>query len=224
METAASMPGFSTISPPVFNGENYETWEIKMKAFVEGADLWEAVAEDYEVAPLPDNPTINQIKYHKQRVTRKAKAKLCLYAAVSPNIFTRIIRLQSAKAIWDYLKGEYEADQKRKGMKVLNLMREFEKQQMKEDESVQEYADRLVQIQIANKVRVLGTNASDERLVQKILVSVPEKFETTVASMDNSRELSDIKLVEVLSALQAQEQRRMMRKEVPLEGAFASNT
>ncbi|PKI34918.1 hypothetical protein CRG98_044698 [Punica granatum] len=167
---------------------------------------------------------MNNIKYHKQRVTRKAKAKLCLYAAVSPNIFTRIIRLQSAKAIWDYLKGEYEADQKRKGMKVLNLMREFEKQQMKEDESVQEYADRLVQIQIANKVRVLGTNASDERLVQKILVSVPEKFETTVASMDNSRELSDIKLVEVLSALQAQEQRRMMRKEVPLEGAFASNT
>ncbi|KAK3429968.1 hypothetical protein EUGRSUZ_E01470 [Eucalyptus grandis] len=98
-----------------------------MTAFLEGHDLWEAVENDYEVAPLLDNPTLNQIKYHKERITRKAKAKSCMYAAVSPTIFTRIMKCDFAKAIWDFLKDEYEGDEKIRGMKVLNLLREFER-------------------------------------------------------------------------------------------------
>lgn len=35
----------------------------------------------------------------------------CLYADVSPNIFTRIMNMTSAKTIWDYLKGEYQDDE-----------------------------------------------------------------------------------------------------------------
>lgn len=49
---------------------------------MEGLHMWEAVEEDYEVTPLPNNPTINQIRYHKERTTRIAKAKSCLYATI----------------------------------------------------------------------------------------------------------------------------------------------
>ncbi|PKI43583.1 hypothetical protein CRG98_036013 [Punica granatum] len=100
---------------------------------MEGADLWEAVEDDYEVVDLPAKPSINQIRYHNERETRKAKAKSCMYAAGSPTIFTRIMRLESAKAIWDYLKDEYGGDEKIKGMKVLNLLREFERLQMRRE-------------------------------------------------------------------------------------------
>lgn len=34
--------------------------------------------------------------------------------------------LESAKAIWDFLKEEYQEDEQIKGMKVMNLIREFE--------------------------------------------------------------------------------------------------
>ncbi|PKI59931.1 hypothetical protein CRG98_019704 [Punica granatum] len=119
MEASASATSFSTITPPVFDVETYQAWAVKIQAFIERADLWEAVEEDYEVADLPANPTINQIRYHKERVTRKAKAKSCQYAAVSSTIFTRIMRLKSAKAIWDYLKEEYEGGEKIRGLKVL---------------------------------------------------------------------------------------------------------
>ncbi|XP_031378501.1 uncharacterized protein LOC116193898 [Punica granatum] len=190
MEAGSS--GFSAMAPPMFDGENYQAWAIKMTAFMEGCDLWEAVEEDYEVAPLPNNPTMAQIKLHKEKKTRKAKAKSCLYAVVSPTVFTRIMRLESAKAIWDYLKEEYEGDEKIRGMKVLNLLREFERLQMKERETVKDFADKLVEI--ANKIRVLGTDMKDDRLVQKILVSVPERFEATIASLENTKELSNIKL------------------------------
>ncbi|PKI36097.1 hypothetical protein CRG98_043510 [Punica granatum] len=167
-----------------------------MAAYMEGCDLWEAVENDYEVAPLPENPTMNQIKYHKERTTRKAKAKSCLFAAVSTTIFTRIMRYGSAKAIWDFLKSEYEGDERVRGMKVLNLLREFERQQMDDAETVKEYANRL--IEIVDKIRVLGTDIKDDRIAHKILISLPEKFEATIASLENTKDLSKIKLAELL--------------------------
>ncbi|XP_031387068.1 uncharacterized protein LOC116200356 [Punica granatum] len=138
------------MAPPVFDGENYQAWAVKMAAYMEGCDLWEAKENDYEVAPLPENPTMNQIKYHKERTTGKAKSK-------------------------------YEGHEKVRGMEVLNFLREFERQQMDETKTIKEYADRL--IDIVNKTRALGTDLKGERIMQKISISLPEKFEATIASL-----------------------------------------
>lgn len=75
---------------------------------------------------------------HKERTTRKAKAKSCLYASVSPAIFNRIMAFGSAKEIWNYLKAKNQGDERIKSMKVLNLSKEFERLQMKESESIKE--------------------------------------------------------------------------------------
>lgn len=143
-----------------------------MEAFLDESDLWEAVEEDYEVPPLPGNPTLAQIKTHKEKKTRKTKAKACLFASVFPTIFSRIMICSSVKDIWDLLKKEYQRDERIKGMKVLNLIREFEMQHIKESETIKDYSDWL--ISIANKVRILGTELTDTRIVQKIIVSLPE--------------------------------------------------
>nr|KYP69138.1 Retrovirus-related Pol polyprotein from transposon TNT 1-94 [Cajanus cajan] len=189
-----------------------------MQNFLEALDLWEAVEEDYEIAPLPDNPTITQMKTHKEKKTRKAKAKACLFSGVSKIIFTRIMSHNTAKAIWDYLKEEYAGDERIRSMQVLNLMREFELQRMKESDTIKEYSNTL--LGIANKVRLLGTAFSDSRIVEKILVSVPERYEASIATLENTKDLSKITLAEVMHALQAQEQRRLMRQEGSVEGAF----
>jgi hypothetical protein len=141
-------------SPLIFNGENYETWAIKMTIHLEALDLWEAVEENYIFPDLPANPTVTQLKIHKENKTRKSKAKACLYAAVSNTIFTRIMNLESAKGIWDYLKKEYQGNERTKNMQVLNIIREFEMQKMKETENIKDYADKL--LSIINKVRLLG--------------------------------------------------------------------
>ena len=52
---------------------------------------------------------------------------------------------RSTKAIWDYLKTEYEEDERIRGLQVLNLIRNFELQKM-EAESIKEYFDRLLNI------------------------------------------------------------------------------
>ena len=53
-------------------------------------------------------------------------------------IFMRIMSLKTAKKIWDYLKVEYEGDERIRGLKVLNLIRDLELQKMKESELVKE--------------------------------------------------------------------------------------
>ncbi|KAJ8747411.1 hypothetical protein K2173_013015 [Erythroxylum novogranatense] len=173
---------FSHLPPPVFDGQNYQAWAIRMTVHLEALDLWEAVEEDYDVTPLPANPT----------------AKACLFSAVTSTIFTIIMNISSAKDIWDYLKKEYEGNERTKNMQVLNLIREFEMMKMKDSETIKDYSDKL--LAIANKVKLLGKDFSDERIIQKILVTLPEKYESKISSLEESKDLSDISLAELLNA------------------------
>ena len=176
--------------------------------------------EDFDIPALPNNPTMAQIKAQKDKKTKKAKAKACLFAAVSSTIFTRIMSLKTAKSIWDYLNKEYAGDERIREMKVLNLIREFESQKMKESETIKQYSDRL--LEIANQVRLIGSEFGDARIVEKILVTVPERYEAKVANLENTKDLSTIPLAELLNSLQAQEQRRLLRQDVSTEGALAA--
>ncbi|KAJ8751610.1 hypothetical protein K2173_016861 [Erythroxylum novogranatense] len=205
-------------APPIFDGENYQVWAVRMKAHLDAMDVWEAVEEDYEVPPLPTNPTMTQIKMHKEKKNKKSKAKACLFSSVSNIIFTRIMNLESAKDIWDYLKKEYKGNERTKNMQVLNLIREFEMLKMKESETIKEYSDKL--LGIVNKVRLLGKDFSDERIVQKVLVTLPEKYESKISALEEAKDLSSMSLTELVNAVQAQEQRRMMREEGIVEGAL----
>ncbi|KAL1175066.1 hypothetical protein V6Z11_A04G062600 [Gossypium hirsutum] len=105
MESGSS--NMSALAPPVFDGENYQTWAVRIQAYMESCDYWEVFEEDYEVTLVLNNPTMNMIKMHKERNTGKAKVKACLYALVLLVIFNRIMVSGSVKEIWDYLKAEY---------------------------------------------------------------------------------------------------------------------
>ncbi|CAJ2639257.1 unnamed protein product [Trifolium pratense] len=207
---------FSKVAPPIFDGEDYDLWAVRMEAFLDALDLSETVEDDYDVSSLPKDPTVEQMKTHKERKTKRAKAKTCLFASVSQIVFIKIMTLKTPKEIWDYLKEEYKGDERIRSMQVMNLLREFELQRMKEDETIKTYADKL--LGIANKVRLLGTQFSDSRIVEKLLVTVPERYEASIAALENTKDLSKITLPEVLHALQAQEQRRLMREERTIDG------
>ncbi|XP_047252283.1 uncharacterized protein LOC124887135 [Capsicum annuum] len=209
---------FSSMEPPTFDGESYQIWAVRIRICLQALDLWEAVEAKYEIAPLPDNPTTVQIKTHKEKNTRKSKEMACLFTVVSSNIFTRIMYLESAKEVWDSLKTEYEGDKRIRGIQVLNLVCEFELQRIKESETIKEYSDRL--LNLANRIRLLGSAFNDSRIVEKILVTAPKRFEATITTLENTKDLSKITLSELLSAFQAQEQRRVMRQGGAVKGAL----
>ena len=91
-------------------------------------------------------------------------------------------------------------------MQVLSLRKEFEMQKMKEIEAVKDYLDRL--LTLANKIRMLEKEFFDTRVADKILVTLPEIFESKISTLEESRDLSIITLTKLINALQAQEQRK----------------
>jgi len=71
-------------------------------------------------------------------------------------------------------------------------MKEFELQRMKEFETTKEYSDKL--LGIANKILLLGSKFANSRIVEKVLVIVHERYETSITSLENTKDLSKITL------------------------------
>ncbi|RVX18147.1 hypothetical protein CK203_004102 [Vitis vinifera] len=118
-----------------------------MQAYLEAFDLWEVVAEDKPIAPLPANPTLAQIKAHTDEKTKK-----------------------TTKEALDKLKLEYQGSDITKQMQMLNLKMDFESLTMQEDETTTKYSNRIALI--VNKIRSLGEEFPDVRIVEKVLVTL----------------------------------------------------
>ncbi|XP_070049773.1 uncharacterized protein [Nicotiana tomentosiformis] len=194
--------GLSLNTPQTFTGENYQIWLVKIKSYFEAYDLWEVVMEDKLIQPLPANPTLAQIKAHSDEKTKKYKAKTIIQNPVADSIFSKIIACETAKEAWVTLKQEYQESERGKQNQILNLKRDFESLRMQDYETIAKYSDRISLI--VNKIRLLGEDFKDDRIVEKILVIIPDRFESKISSLEESKDLSTISVAELISALQVQ--------------------
>ncbi|XP_070003846.1 uncharacterized protein [Nicotiana sylvestris] len=189
-----------------------------MKFYLEAYDLWKVVIEDRLIQPFPANPTLAQIKAHLDEKTKKYKAKTIIQNSVADSIFSKIIACETAKEAWETLKHEYQGSERGRQNQILNLKRDFESLRMQDDETIAKYSDRISLI--VNKISLLGKDFKDDRIVEKILVTIPERFESKISYLEASKDLSTISVAELISALQAQEQRRAFRQDKVTEGIF----
>ena len=200
-----------SVSIPLFKGDHYNSWAIKMKSYLKAMSLWEAIESDVEPTLLPQNPTVAQIKKRDEEVAREAKALSCLHSAVSEEIFTTIMSCDTPKEAWTKIKEEFEGNQQTKLMQILNLKREFEMMRMKNNEGVKEYGSRLMSI--VNQIKLLGGDFSSQRVVDKLLVTLPERYETKISSLEDTKDLSKLTVSELINSLHAVDQRRSTREE-----------
>ncbi|XP_022752309.1 uncharacterized protein LOC111301067 [Durio zibethinus] len=134
----------------------------------------QVVENEKEPPQLPANPTVTQMKNYSEEKAKRYKAKSCIESSVFDDIFIRIMTCETAKQAWDVLMEELQGSDKTRQMQVLNLRREFEVLKMKESENLKQYNDRLMKI--VNKIRLLGEELSDKKIVEKVLVSLPERY------------------------------------------------
>ncbi|XP_012468995.1 uncharacterized protein LOC105787094 [Gossypium raimondii] len=168
---------FSPLPPPIFVGESYNIWVVKMKTYLQSHDLWNVVQNDTEPPPLRANPTIAQIMQHNENCAKKYKA-------------------------WDKLKEEFQWSNKTKQQQLINLRRDFENLRMKDSETIKQYADRIMAT--VNNIRLFGDEFSDQRVVEKVITILPKKYESNISSLEDSRDLSVIPLTELINVLYAQ--------------------
>ena len=74
---------------------------------------------------------------------------------------------------------------------------------MQEGETISKYADQISLI--VNNIRNFGEEFTDKRIVEKVLVTLPKRFEYTISSLEESKDLSKLSLGEIMGDLQLQE-------------------
>ncbi|XP_048235720.1 uncharacterized protein LOC125371225 [Ricinus communis] len=208
----------NTPAVPTLTGENYQLWVVKMKAYLKSLGLWEIVEHNSLVPPLRADPTIAQIKYHEEERMKRHKAVTTIYSALPDCVFTKIMQLEAAKDIWDELEKQYEGDARDKIVRILTLKREFELLKMKDNETVKEYSTKV--LGLINQMRLYEEDIQDYKVVEKMLISLPEKFEAKIAAIEESCNLTRLTISNLVSKLQAQEARSFMRNGAMMEEAF----
>lgn len=81
----------------IFTGENYVYWLVRMEAYLLAYDLWSVVEEEYVRVPLPDNPTLPQIRQDTEGSLRIFKSFSILHSTVSDDIFLRLVAFQDSQ-------------------------------------------------------------------------------------------------------------------------------
>ncbi|CAN6679013.1 unnamed protein product [Malus baccata var. baccata] len=98
---------------PVFHGDNFNFWQIKMKTIFRSHDLWDMVEKGYSpLAKSEGELTATDLKLLKENIVKDAKAFEIIQGAVSDEIFPRIAILETAKEAWDALKQEFIGDKR----------------------------------------------------------------------------------------------------------------
>jgi len=198
----ASQDG-STNKAPIFDGTNFAFWKVRMRTFIMslGVDVWEIVETRYK------KPALVESKDEKSAFTFNAKAMNAILSGLAESEFVKVMHLEIAKDMWDKLVNSYEGNEKVKDAKLQSHILKFEQLKMNEDESVSKFflrVDKLV-----NAMRALGGKIKDDdtNLVQKILRSLPDRFNPKVSAIEEMSDLKTLTMDQLLGTLIAYEMR-----------------
>ncbi|GAV80729.1 UBN2 domain-containing protein [Cephalotus follicularis] len=186
-----------------------------MKAYLRAYNLWSAVKKCYEPLAESGNLTVAQIKQQKEESTRNYKALSFLHSTVAATIFPRIVGASTAKEAWDTLQEEFQGSDSVRAIKLLNFRREFELLKMKDGDAVKDYVSKL--IETVNQMRIIGEKIPHQNIIEKVLISLPERFDSKVAAIEESKDLAKLTVNELIGSLQAHEQRISKRVESSTE-------
>ncbi|KAK2417002.1 hypothetical protein QL285_039350 [Trifolium repens] len=174
-----------------------------MKTFFCSQDLWDIVDEGFTIPQDTSTLNTNQKKELKEIKQKDSKALFFLQQAVEDSIFPRIMGATSAKDAWGTLKEEFEGSDKVCAIKLQTLRREFELLKMKESETAKDYYTKIKEL--VSQMRSYGDNILDKRIVEKILISIPRKYDAIVTTIEQTKDLSSLSVTELIGSLEAYE-------------------
>ena len=94
----------------------------------------------------------------------------------------------------------YEGTKKVKDTKLQMQTTQFEELKMSEDESFDSFYSKLNEV--VNDKFNLGEKTEDSKVVRKILQSLPESFRAKVMAIEESKNIDEIKVQELVGSLQ----------------------
>ncbi|KAH0711345.1 hypothetical protein KY289_007304 [Solanum tuberosum] len=195
---ASSNSALSVAQPliPVFKGESYEFWSIRMKTILKSQDLWDLVE-----CGFADHDEGNKLRSNKQK---DAKALVFIQQVVHDSVFSRIATTTTSNQAWTILQKEFQGDSKVIVVRLQSLRRDFETLMMKSGECIAGFSSRATTI--VSQIRPYGEKVTDQTIVEKVLRSLTPKFDHVVAAIEKSKDLSVFSFDELMGSLQTHEQ------------------
>jgi len=178
---------------PAFDGTNYGYWKARMRFFLNSIDCWSIVETGWT---KPEDAALELVPQKTTRLSND-KALHALCQALSPSEFSKISNCESAKEAWQILETTYE------GTNLQMLISKFEEIKMLEDETFGEFYSKMSDLR--NSMVSLGKPISDLKLIRKILRYFLERFKIKVTTIEESKDLEEMKIEELVGYLQTYE-------------------
>ena len=181
--------GTSTARPPLLTGDNYAYWKSRMMIHLSSIDelCWYCITNEWKApTSTKDDVTINTpmtewTAVEKALYLSDRKALNTIFNAVDMKTHSLISTSTTAKKAWDILETVYEGTKSVRISRLQNLITQFENLRMEETETIGDFNARVRSI--SNDSFALGEPMSDERLVRKVLRSLPQRFAYKVAAV-----------------------------------------
>jgi hypothetical protein len=115
------------------------------------------------------------------------------------SILPRVASTKKYKEAWDILQSSYQGMDKVKTAKLQILRRYFDTLSMKDTYTVDSFDTHV--IGLINQIKSHGETIEDIKVVEKVLRSLPPKFDTLVVTLEESKDLSRFSLDELQASL-----------------------
>ncbi|XP_014524278.1 uncharacterized protein LOC106780494 [Vigna radiata var. radiata] len=191
-----------------------------MKTFFCSQDLWDIIEEGFTIPEDTSTLTAAQKKELKENKQKDSRALFVLQQAIDDTIFPRIIGATSAKQAWNTIQEEFEGSDGVCNVKLHSLRREFELLRMKESETIKDYYYRIKEI--VSQMRAYGENILDKKNFEKILISIPQKYDAIATAIEQTKYLATLSVTQLMGSLEAYEQRLKRHEEDSVENVFQS--
>ena len=162
--------------------------------------VWDSIENGYV------RPTTPKSKWNKATfalANANSKAINAIFCGVSTNEFHRISHVETTKEAWTILETNYKGTKKVKDTKLQMLTTQFEELKMGDDVSFDSFYRKLNEIVIA-KLN-LREKIKDVKVVRKILRSLLKSFHAKITAIEESKDLDEIKIQELIGSLQTYE-------------------
>jgi hypothetical protein len=191
-----SHEGTSTNKPPLFDGKKNYFWKVRMRTYIIalGVDVWDVVETRYT------KPVVIASKDDKLEFIFNAKEMNAILSGLVEDEFLKVMQLDSAKEMWDKLISSYEGNEKVKDAKLQIYRLKFELK-MNEDETINKFFLRVEEL--VNSMKDLNEKIEDAFLVQKILRSLPNRFNPKVSTIEELNDLTTLSIDQLLGTLTA---------------------
>ena len=128
-----------------------------------------------------------------------------LQSSLSKKVLAKVLTCTNGKQLWDKLGTIYVGYSKVKRAKLQTLKARFEGLNMKEEENISEYFERINEL--VNVVRGLGETILDSEIVGKVLRTLPMTYNPKVSTIEDRENISALTLDELYGILIAYELR-----------------